>query len=58
MIELKKEIIQEYKVAKINCMVRKTLSMMLKREAIKETNVANGMNVLMKQRSQTIEGIK
>ncbi|XP_066108863.1 tigger transposable element-derived protein 1-like [Saccopteryx bilineata] len=65
-IELKKEIIEKYesgfKIAEISRMYRKSpstiSSIVVKKEAIKEANVAKSVNVLMKQRSQTTEDVK
>ncbi|KAM8812653.1 tigger transposable element-derived protein 1-like [Rhynchonycteris naso] len=65
-IKLKKEIIEKYessfKIAEIGRIYGKSpttiSSIVVKKEAIKEANVAKGVYVLMKQRSQTIEDVK
>ncbi|XP_067127449.1 tigger transposable element-derived protein 1-like [Centruroides vittatus] len=65
-IELKKEIIEKYesgiKIAEISLMYEKSpstiCSIVLKKEAIKEANVAKGVNVITKQRSHTIENVE
>ncbi|XP_066131217.1 tigger transposable element-derived protein 1-like [Saccopteryx bilineata] len=65
-IELKKEIIEKYesgfKIAEIGRMYGKSpstiSSIVAKKEAIKKANVAKGVNVLTKQRSQTIEDVE
>ncbi|GBM33443.1 Tigger transposable element-derived protein 1 [Araneus ventricosus] len=65
-IELKKEIIEMYesgiKIAEIGRMYGKSpstiSSIVAKKEEIKEANVAKGVNMLTKQRSQAIEDVE